>query len=338
LKPLFLKYDNFIECRLCPHLCRIACGKRGICGVRKNTGDKIELLTYGVISGHSLDPVEKKPLYHFFPGHHILSIGSYGCNMRCDFCQNFHISQRSADSFSPDTDPEKLTIEALNATDNIGLAFTYNEPIIWFEFIVDTAIKIKESGMQTVMVSNGFVNRNPLKELLEFIDAFNIDLKAFNDSFYAKLTGAKLQPVKETLKQISKAGKHLEVTTLIIPGRNDSEKEMDMEAKWISEELGNETPLHLSRYFPMYKRDDPVTPESTLTRLYDTASKYLKYVYVGNTSEGTGQDTYCSKCGIIVTKRTGYNTRILNIDREGKCTKCGNTVYRNFIFSSRAKN
>jgi pyruvate formate lyase activating enzyme len=338
LKPLFLKYDNHIECTLCPHLCKIVKGKRGICGVRKNTGDKIELMTYGVISGHSLDPVEKKPLYHFFPGHHILSIGSYGCNMRCDFCQNYHISQRSANNFSPDTDPEKLTLEAQNATDNIGLAFTYNEPIIWFEFIVDTAVKIKESGMKTVMVSNGFVNRNPLNDLLKLIDAFNIDLKAFSDSFYTKLTGAELKPVKETLKQISKAGRHLEITTLIIPGRNDSEKEMDLEAQWISEELGNETPLHLSRYFPMYKRDDPVTPESMLKRLYDIASKYLKYVYVGNTSAGTGQDTFCSKCGIIVTKRSGYTTRILNLDREGNCTKCGNRVYRNFIFSSRAKN
>jgi len=338
LKPLFIKYDSYIQCTLCPHLCKIVNGKRGICGVRKNTGDNIELLTYGVISGHSLDPVEKKPLYHFFPGFNILSIGSYGCNMRCDFCQNYHISQRSADSFSPDTDPDKLVTEALNSPKNIGLAFTYNEPVIWFEFIMDTAVRIKEKGMHTVMVSNGFVNRNPLNDLLELIDAFNIDLKAFNDSFYTKLTGAKLEPVKESLKQISKAGKHLEITTLIIPGRNDSEKEMDLEAEWISGELGNETPLHLSRYFPMFKRDDPVTPESTLARLYDAASKHLKYVYVGNTYDNKGQDTFCSKCGRIVTKRSGYSTRIINLDSEGKCTLCGNTIYRNFILSSRAKN
>jgi len=336
LKPLFLKYDNFIECRLCPHLCKIAYGRTGICGVRKNTGEKIELMTYGVTSGHSLDPVEKKPLYHFFPGHNILSVGSYGCNMRCDFCQNYHISQARTDSFYPDTNPGKLAIEALNAPDNIGLAFTYNEPVIWFEFIMDTAIKIKEKGMSNVMVSNGFVNKNPLNDLLEFIDAFNIDLKAFNNPFYTKLTGAELEPVKEALKQISKAGKHLEVTTLIIPGRNDSDQEMDMEAKWISEELGNETPLHLSRYFPRYKRDDPATPESVLARLYDTASKHLKYVYVGNTSDGNGQDTKCSKCGKIVTRRSGYNIRLLNLDSKGKCSACGNSVYRNFTLSSRA--
>ncbi len=292
-------------------------------------------MTYGVISGHSLDPVEKKPLYHFFPGRNILSIGSYGCNMRCDFCQNYHISQSRADSFSPGTDPDKIAVEAFNSPNNIGLAFTYNEPVIWYEFVMDTAALIKEKGMYTVMVSNGFVNRNPLNDILEFIDAFNIDLKAFNDSFYTKLAGAGLEPVKETLKQIAKAGKHLEITTLIIPGRNDSEQEMDLESKWISEELGNETPLHLSRYFPMYKRDDPVTPESTLTGLYDAASKHLKYVYIGNTSAAKGQDTACSKCGKIVTRRSGYNTRLINLDNKGKCTGCGNTVYRNFTFSSR---
>ena len=335
LKPLYLKYDKYIECRLCPHLCKIADGKRGICGVRKNTGEKIELMTYGVISGHSLDPVEKKPLYHFFPGRNILSIGSYGCNMRCDFCQNYHISQTRADSFSTGTDPEKLANEALNSPNNIGLAFTYNEPVIWYEFVMDTAALIKEKGMYNIMVSNGFVNRNPLNDMLELIDAFNIDLKAFNNSFYTKLTGAGLEPVKEALKQIAKAGKHLEITTLIIPGRNDSEHEMDLESQWISMELGNETPLHLSRYFPMYKREDPVTPESSLKRLYEAASKHLKYVYVGNTSAGRGQDTACSKCGKIVTRRSGYNTRLINLDNKGKCTGCGNTVYRNFTFSSR---
>jgi pyruvate formate lyase activating enzyme len=293
-------------------------------------------LTYGVVSGHSLDPVEKKPLYHFFPGHNILSIGSYGCNMRCDFCQNWHISQKTDESFSPDTDPDKIVIEAVSSWKNTGLAFTYNEPVIWFEFMRDTAIRIKEKGLYTVMVSNGFVNRDPLNEILGFIDAFNIDLKAFNESFYKKLTGADLEPVKNSLKQIAKAGKHLEVTTLIIPGRNDSEQEMEIESKWISEELGEETPFHLSRYFPMYKRDDPPTPQTTLTRLFETASKHLKYVYLGNTSGDNGQDTVCSKCGKVVTKRSGYNTRLMNLDREGKCLTCGNPLYRYFTLPSRA--
>jgi pyruvate formate lyase activating enzyme len=336
LKPLFLKYDRYIECRLCPHFCKIAQGKEGICGVRKNTGEKIELTTYGVISGHSLDPVEKKPLYHFFPGHNILSIGSYGCNMRCDFCQNWHISQKAAERFSPETDPEKIAMECSSSYKNIGLAFTYNEPVIWFEFMRDTAIRIKEKGLYTVMVSNGFVNSDQLNEITGFIDAFNIDLKAFNESFYKKLTGANLEPVKDTLKQIAKAGKHLEVTTLIIPGRNDSDHEMEVESEWISEELGNETPLHLSRYYPMYKRDDPATPQATLTRLFEAASKHLKYVYLGNTTSHTGQNTICSKCGTVVTERSGYDTRLMNLDSEGGCNSCGNLIYRHFNFSSRA--
>lgn len=256
--------------------------------------------------------------------------------MRCDFCQNWHISQKDAESFSPETDPDKITLEAVSSWRNTGLAFTYNEPVIWFEFMRDTAIRIKEKGLYTVMVSNGFVNTDPLAEILDFIDAFNIDLKAFNESFYKKLTGAKLEPVKEALKQISKAGKHLEITTLIIPGRNDSAEEMESESKWISEELGNETPFHLSRYFPMYKRNDPVTPQETLEKLFDTASRYLKYVYLGNTAGNAGQNTFCSKCGKVVTKRSGYNTKVLNLDSTGKCTACGNHIYRYFISSSHA--
>jgi pyruvate formate lyase activating enzyme len=335
LSPLFLKYDQYIECRLCPHFCKIALGNKGICGVRKNTGEKIELMTYGVISGQSLDPVEKKPLYHFFPGYNILSIGSYGCNMRCDFCQNWHISQNKIDSFSPEYDPEALVIKCGTSFRNIGLAFTYNEPVIWFEFLRDTAIKIKEKGFYTVMVSNGYINRDPLNEITGFVDAFNIDLKAFNESFYKRLTGAELEPVKDSLKQISKAGKHLEITTLIIPGRNDSVQEMDAEAEWISGELGDEIPLHLSRYFPMYKRDDPSTPQDTLSGLFEIASKHLKHVYIGNTTSNNGQDTRCTKCGTIVTSRSGYNTRLMNLDSKGNCSKCGNLVYRYFRLSSR---
>jgi len=325
-----------MQCRLCPHFCKIAPGRTGICGVRKNTGSKIELLTYGVISGQSLDPVEKKPLYHFFPGHNILSVGSYGCNMRCGFCQNWHISQSAAGSYSPQTDPETLAWEAGSALKNTGIAFTYNEPVIWFEFVRDTALKVKETGLFTVMVSNGYVNSDPLDEIIVFTDAFNIDLKAFSESFYKKLTGAEIEPVKNSLKQIAKAGKHLEITTLIIPGRNDSDEEMEAESKWISEELGEETPLHLSRYFPMYKSKDPATPPETLDNLYETARRHLKYVYIGNTASNAGQETACSKCGTRVTERSGYNTRLMNLDGSGKCSACGNQVYRYFTLPSGA--
>jgi len=331
---LFVKYEKYIECTLCPHLCRIQPGKTGICRVRKNTGEKIELSTYGVISGYALDPVEKKPLYHFFPGYNILSAGSFGCNMRCDFCQNWNISQKAADSFSGRLEPDRLVDDALKAANNIGIAFTYNEPIVWFEFMRDVAVKVRDKGMYTVMVSNGYVNSDPLGEITGFIDAFNIDLKAFNDTFYRKLTGARLEPVKESLKQIAAAGKHLEVTTLIIPGRNDDPAEMEAESRWIAGELGSGTPFHLSRYHPTFRRDDPPTPQASLDRLYEIASKHLKNVYMGNTHSAAGQDTRCPRCGTTVTERSGYSTSLMNLDRDGNCENCGNTVYRYFTFPS----
>ena len=332
MEALFRRNNNKLECLLCPHFCKMAEGNTGICGVRKNAGEKIELMTYGVISGYSLDPVEKKPLYHFFPGSNILSIGSYGCNMRCDFCQNYHISQNIPESILADSTPSGIVKNALSANRNIGLAFTYNEPVIWFEFVKDTAILVKNESLYTVLVTNGYINSDPLKELLEVTDAFNVDLKAFNNDFYKRLTGATLAPVKDSLKQISRAGKHLEITTLLITGQNDKDSEMEDEVKWISYELGSDVPFHLSRYFPMYKRDDPTTPHDTLIRHYEIASKYLRYVYLGNTMSETGQDTKCPGCGTIVTKRSGYRIQHLNINK-GKCSECGKEIYKYFTSS-----
>ena len=330
---LYKSSDEKLECLLCPHYCRLENGRTGICGVRKNTGEKIELTTYGVLSGFALDPIEKKPLYHFFPGYNILSIGSFGCNLRCDFCQNYHISQKIPKSLVPGMTLKKIIAESADAENNIGLAFTYNEPLIWFEFMRDAANLVKEKGLHTVMVSNGYVNINPLKEITEFIDAFNIDLKAFNDAFYRKLTGAELEPVKQSLKQISNSGKHLEITTLIIPGQNDDEKEMARETEWIAAELGKDVPLHLSRYFPTYKRDTPATADGSLKRLFEIASEKLDYVYIGNSQAEPKQNTFCSVCGALITVRTGYETKTRNLNKDGKCTSCGNLVYKNFIFS-----
>ncbi len=325
--------NNYIECSLCPHYCKIAVEKTGICGVRKNTGRKIELMTYGVVSGYAIDPIEKKPLYHFYPGRNILSIGSYGCNMGCDYCQNYHISQQVPYEFPGYNSPQSIVDKALTAENNIGVAFTYNEPVIWFEFMKDTAVTAKDAGLNTVMVSNGYVNSEPLSEMIQFIDAFNIDLKAFKDDFYRKFAGAGIEPVKNCLKQISRSGRHLEITTLIIPGLNDDEEEMSSEATWIATELGKHVPLHLSRYFPMYKRNDLSTPDDTLTRLFETASKKLDNVYIGNAVTGKGQNTICTECGTTVTIRSGFLTELLNLDSEGKCTACGNQVYRYFTFS-----
>ena len=333
------KSESNVECLLCPHFCKLADGKTGICGVRKSNGETIDLLTYGVISGYALDPIEKKPLYHFYPGTNILSLGSYGCNMRCDFCQNFNISQRVAAGLTQKTEPEEIIRDAQSALHNIGIAFTYNEPIIWFEYIRDVSLQAKKKGLRIVLVSNGFINKEPLDEIISFTDAFNIDLKAFNNDFYRKLTGAYLEPVKRTLKQIAGSGKHLEITTLIIPGQNDNENEMASEAEWIARELGKDIPLHLSRYFPMYKREDPSTPHDIIRKLAAVASKYLNYVYIGNLVSDSGQNTKCPKCGKIVTKRSGYNIKLQNLDQKGKCTGCGTKIYRHFTsFSSSIKN
>jgi pyruvate formate lyase activating enzyme len=336
---LFKKSENKIECLLCPHHCRLNAGTTGICGARKNSGEIVELLTYGVISGYALDPIEKKPLYHFYPGTNILSIGSYGCNMRCDFCQNYSISQRSLAGFTTRTEPEKIIKDAQASLNNIGIAFTYNEPVIWFEYISDIARKARRRGLKTVMVSNGFVNKEPLAEIISFTDAFNIDLKAFNNDFYRNLTGAEIEPVKESLKQIAKSGKHLEVTTLILPGQNDNENEMAVQTEWMAGELGKDIPFHLSRYFPMFKREDPATPHDTLKKLADIASRNLNYVYIGNMVSDTGQNTVCPKCRKVVTKRSRYNIKVQNLDRDGKCTGCGTQIYRHFTsFSSSIKN
>jgi pyruvate formate lyase activating enzyme len=321
------------ECLLCPHFCKLARGKAGICGVRKNTGAEVELTTYGVISGFALDPIEKKPLYHYFPGSNILSIGSYGCNMRCDFCQNFHISQNIPGRYSELTTPEEITGQVKKASNNIGIAFTYNEPVIWFEFVTDVARQVKEAGYHTVMVSNGFVAEEPLKEYMQLIDAFNIDLKAFNDDFYRKIAGATLEPVKKALRMISSSGNHLEITTLLIPGLNDSKKEMEELVKWVSGELGSSLPFHISRYFPMHKRSESATSYESLMRFYDIAAEHLDYVYTGNIKSDTGQDTFCPQCNKLITGRSGYRISHVNTV-DGNCSGCGKKIYRNFTFSS----
>lgn len=328
----FRKSGDRLQCLVCPHNCRIAEGRTGICGVRKNNGSEIELITYGVISGYSADPVEKKPLYHFYPGYKVLSVGSFGCNMRCDFCQNYHISQTVPESSHDDMSPEEIVSAALRTRDNIGIAFTYNEPTIWFEYIRDVSISAHNAGLKTVLVSNGYVNPDPLREITGFMDAFNIDLKSFNENSYKILTGAHIDPVLNSLKIIAKSGSHLEVTSLIIPGHNDRVDEMENQAEWIAGELGKEVPLHLSRYYPMYKRDDPATSAETLLRLYEKASEKLDYVYMGNLHTNEGQDTKCPSCGTVVTQRSGYSTVLKNID-DGKCSNCGTLIYRHFTFS-----
>jgi pyruvate formate lyase activating enzyme len=330
MEPLFRVSDEKLQCLLCPHFCRIAQERAGLCGARRNRGGKIELATYGSVSGYSLDPVEKKPFYHWFPGLKILSIGSFGCNMRCDFCQNYHISQAVPERLGRKMTPSAIVSDAIEMEMNTGIAFTYNEPVIWFEYMRDIALETKNRGMYTAMISNGYVCKDPLIEITGFIDAFNIDLKAFNDNFYKKLTGSSLEPVKDTLKYIAKSGRHLEITTLIIPGQNDSANEMAYETEWIAGELGKDVPLHLSRYFPMHKRTDSMTTDQTMIRLYETASKKLEYVYLGNMPSLTGQNTICPYCETTITTRSGYITSFKYLTNDGCCGKCGRMIYKYF--------
>ena len=321
------KDKGALRCLLCPHFCVIMPGKSGLCGVRENNGVTISLSTYGIISGYAVDPVEKKPLYHFYPGKNILSVGSYGCNLKCDFCQNHQISQHIEKDGNYRLSPEELISRALRVEGNIGIAYTYNEPVIWHEYVLDCARLARDHGLKNVMVTNGYVNPGPLDELLEVIDAFNIDLKAFDDSFYRRYTGGTLKPVLETIEKVAGAGRHLELTTLILPGLNDSEASMQREAEWIAASAGRRVPLHISRYFPMYLRSDPATPVETAIKLRDIASAYLDFVYTGNMpGEMRGCDTYCPSCHLAVIKRSGYTTTVAAVDNDGACLNCGEKI------------
>ncbi len=321
--------DKNLKCLLCPHSCLISPGGRGICGVRENRGGEVSPVTYGVISGYALDPIEKKPLYHFYPGSSILSVGSYGCNLRCDFCQNFHISQEVHPSGSRQLSPKELVRLALKAAGNSGLAYTYNEPVIWYEYVTDCAMLATAEGLHNVMVTNGYVNGDPLAELIKVIDAFNIDLKAFSNEFYRRYTGATLGPVLEAIKMVASSGRHLEITTLIIPGLNDSAEEMRSEAEWIALNAGRSVPLHLSRYFPTYMRSNPPTPPETILRLKEIAGEYLDFVYTGNLAgTDSGSDTLCPSCHSLVVRRSGYSTTATGLSDEGRCMSCNAEIIK----------
>ncbi len=321
--------DGRLRCLLCPHECIIPEGRSGICRVRENNGDRINLTTYGVISGYGLDPVEKKPLYHFFPGKVILSVGSYGCNLKCDFCQNYHISQNIDKEGNYRLSPEELVSRALRAPGNIGIAYTYNEPVIWYEYVMDCAGLAASAGLKNVLVTNGYINREPLAHLIEVTDAFNIDLKAFDNDFYHRLTGSTLNPVLDAIRDVASSGRHLEITTLILPSLNDSDDSMKREAEWIASNAGRHVPLHLSRYFPMYRRNTPSTPSDTILRLKDIASQYLDYVYTGNMSGlEPGSDTECPACHNILIKRYGYRTYLTGITSAGRCNKCNELIIK----------
>ena len=276
-------------CWLCPHRCHLADGQTGFCRARQNKGGIIRSLNYGLLTSAALDPIEKKPLYHFHPGSHILSLGSFGCNLRCPFCQNYTISQAGPDGFAGQRLPlDRVTPKEIVAaaqrleetSGNIGVAFTYNEPLVGYEFVYDTARLLKEVGLATVLVTNGQIEKDSWLHLLPYIDAVNIDLKGFTQSFYDWI-GGDLKTTKAAIEMAAEDGVHVEVTTLVIPGKNDSAAEMAAEAEWLAG-ISAELPLHLSRYFPRYQSKIPMTPVETLQSLKHVAEARLRFVHLGN--------------------------------------------------------
>ncbi len=316
--------DEKIQCLLCPQKCVIAAGRKGFCRVRQNRDGILYTVNYGQCSSSSLDPIEKKPLYHFYPGSSIFSVGTFGCNLRCGFCQNWTIAHGDPETVT--VSPERLVERAASEQQgcrSIGIAYTYSEPLMWYEFVYDTARLAKKSGLKNVLVTNGFVNPEPLAELLPLIDAMNIDVKGFSDRYYHETCKGELPPVLRTVETASRHC-HVEVTTLLVTGLNDSDQEISDLVDWLAG-VDKEIPFHLSRYFPNYKLDLPPTPVSTLERAREIASRKLSYVYLGNVAASEANNTYCPKCGELLISRKGYGAVITGLAHK-KCRHCGREI------------
>ena len=303
------------QCHLCPRNCLILEGKTGFCRVRKNINGKLVSLVYAKPCSIHIDPIEKKPLYHFLPGSDTFSIGTVGCNLTCKHCQNWQISQAQPTDEEEFT-PEQVTEEAKNCQ---SISYTYTEPTIFYEYVLATA---KLTKLKNIIVTNGYINPEPLKELCQHIDAANVDLKAFSEEFYQKICGASLQPVLESLKIIQAAGVWLEITNLIIPGYNDDMLVFEKMCFWIRENLGQDVPLHISRFSPCFQLlDTKPTPEKTLINAYQIAKKYLNYVYLGNLRVEKEDNTYCPSCNELLIERKGFRI-IENKIVNGVCSHC----------------
>lgn len=309
-----------VRCRLCPHECRIENGRTGICGQRENRDGRLLSRILGRVSTAALDPIEKKPLYHFIPGSSVLSIGSVGCNFKCPFCQNWSISQ--VEARTEELSPEGA-VGLARRKNAAGLAYTFNEPTIWLEHVIDTARLARAQGLANVLVTNGFVNEAPLAEALQFIDALNIDVKSFEESFYLDLCRGRLAPVLARAEQSVKAGAHVEITYLIIPGYNDRSSNYQALAAWMAEKLGPETPLHFSAHFPRYRLKAPATGLDALLAAREVAGKRLKHVYLGNIAPAEDSDTACGGCGATLVTRAGYDVATVGLLPDGKCRSCG---------------
>jgi pyruvate formate lyase activating enzyme len=324
--------DGRLQCDLCPRFCRLKEGQRGLCFVRARAHDEIVLTTYGRSSGFCVDPIEKKPLNHFLPGTPVLSFGTAGCNLACKFCQNWDISKsREFDRLQDNASPVAIANAALE-TGSSSVAFTYNDPVIFLEYAVDVAEACHEQGIKTVAVTAAYISQEPREEFFRHMDAVNVDLKAFTDRFYWKVCGGRLAPVLETIKYLKhETDVWFELTTLLIPGENDLETEIEEMTQWIMEHLGPDVPLHFTAFHPDWKMMDKLhTPKQTLIRSRDIAIKNgLHYVYTGNVHDVKGGSTYCHNCGEILIGRDWYELSSWNIkaeNQQGSCSKCGTPI------------
>ncbi len=322
--------NKVVKCNLCSHRCsRIADSKRGICGVRENKDGKLFSLVYGRVAARSVDPIEKKPLFHFLPGSRSYSIATVGCNFRCRNCQNFDISQLPKERniiVGQDVSPEEI-VSAAKRNNCKSIAYTYSEPTIFFEYAYDIAKHAKKEGIKNVFVTNGYITPEALQEISPYLDAANIDLKSFSDDFYQKNCGARLNPVLDSIRLYKSLGIWTEITTLIIPTLNDTEEELHKIAEFIKKEVGEDTPWHITQFHPTYKLIDlPRTPVKILRRAREIGLEAgLRYVYEGNVPGENGENTYCHNCGKMLIRRFGYQI-LENKIKNSACTYCGTKI------------
>jgi len=322
----YKKEGDSVKCELCPHNCIINQNKKGICGVRKNIKGKLYSLVYGKPCAMNVDAIEKKPLYHFLPNSKVYSIGTVGCNLTCDFCQNYKISRAKPENHEfQEVKPEQIIKLAIDNNCK-SIAYTYTDPTIFIEYVLETAKIAKKKNIKNIIVSNGFINEKPLLELCKYIDAANIDLKSFNDNFYKKHCGAFLSPVLDSLKILKEKKIWIEITNLVIPGLNDNPKDFEKMCKWISTELGKHTPLHLSRFYPYHKLDHiQSTSIQVLKKLSKIAKDHLDYVYIGNILTDKDANTYCSHCQALSIEREGFEILKNNL-KGGRCKDCKKVI------------
>jgi pyruvate formate lyase activating enzyme len=328
LSPFFTPLaDGEIQCELCPKRCRVPKGRRGFCRVRENRDGKYYSLVYANPCAVHLDPIEKKPFFHVLPATTSFSLATAGCNFQCKFCQNWEISQaRPEDLYNDDVPPDSVVRKA-QETKARSIAYTYVEPTIFYEYMYDIAVIAKKAGILNVCHSNGFINPDPLQKLCGVMDAANIDLKGFTEAFYRDLCEGELAPVLETLRTLKRQKVHLEITNLVVPTKNDDLAVVEKMCLWIKKELGADTPIHFSRFYPLYKlRSLPPTPVSTLDKMRNVAlSVGLKYVYIGNVPGHEAENTFCPKCKKMIIQRTGYMVGQVHL-KGGKCAYCGKPI------------